>query len=295
MNIKLNGKELKKLLKVKYAISKDSTKPVLCGIHFYTKNNKLYSEAIDGFRAAKTNIDFEVINDCDFIINEKDIKEVNKNVKNNSTIEISVDNRKDVKEQINSMQNRVYDLNDEIAKAPAERKVDLFDEQIKLLDEVKELHKIENKKIVTFNIDDFKIDCISIPYDEFINIDKLSYSKYHNDVNEYKINRKDMLTTLKELKKDMMTRKNNLIKLNFNDNKLDMTVTGKDGTKNTITIKCNMVEPLQIAFNIKYLLDLISSYSEKELTIKATTNINMIQIEEDDIKGILLPVRIAKI
>lgn len=293
MNIKLNGKELKQLLKVKYAISKDETKPVLCGIHFYIKNNKLYSEAIDGYRAAKTSIDYQCNNEIEFIISEKDIKQINKHTKNNSMVSIKIDNKEDIKNQIDTLQNSIDDLSDEIMKTKDSRiALDLLNKKENMLNEIKELY-ISSNQTLDITIDDNMIHCNTIPFDEYINLDKLFYRKYQDDIKEFTLDKKELLSTLKELKKNMKRVINNLVELNFSNNQLVMVVTGKDENKITMSINCNMKEDFQIGFNIKYLIDLINSYTSKELTIKATTKINLIQIEEDDIKGILLPIRIV--
>lgn len=294
MEIKLNGKELKKLLKVKYAICKDETKPILCGIHFYTKNNKLVAEAIDGYRVGKTSIDYQIDDNIEFIINNKDIKQISKHIKNDSAISITIDNKGDIKNKIDVLQNSIDDLNDEIKTTSGEDKLDLLNKQGKIFDEITALYKLVEKEVI-FNIDNTIINCNSLSCDSFINIDKLAYRKYDDDIKEYQINKKELLSALKELKKNMKRQRNNLVKLNFHDNKLDMTVVGKDDNEIIMSIDCKTIEDLEIGFNINYLIDLINSFHEKELTIRTKTKIDMIEIITKDIKGILLPIRIAKI
>lgn len=238
----IQGKEFKELLKVKYAISKDTTKPLLCGIHFYTKDGKLYSEAVDGYRAAQTHINYTYDDKIEFMIMDKEIKQISKQLKNDSIVSIIIDDTRWI-------------------------------------------------PIVTINIDDIIISGEGWHLEnDFIKIEKMFYTK-RNYPNKYNLNKKELLTALKEVKKNIGNVKNNLVKLFFKEDKLQLEYHTKEGQRSSIIIPCKVEEPLEIAFNLIRLIDLLKSIDDKEIALQMISNINFVQIESKNMIGILLPLR----
>lgn len=89
----------------------------------------------------------------------------------------------------------------------------------------------------------------------------------------------------------------NLIKLNFEDETVTVTSNSKLGkVKEEVNIEMNG-DPLEIAFNAKYITDILKVIEDKEIELEFTSNIRPCIIkprDKDNSLYLVLPVRIAK-
>ena len=93
---KLNGKDVKDLISVRYVITVDKNKPSLNEVLFYVRNGRLYSEAIEGGRLSVASVECDANDGVFFNIVAKDLVDVNKALKVKSEVAIVVDKDKDV-------------------------------------------------------------------------------------------------------------------------------------------------------------------------------------------------------
>lgn len=237
----ITGKQFKHLLKVRYAVSKDKFKPILWGIHFYTKNGKLYSEAVDGYRICKACIDYNSNQDINFIVRGVDLKRLYTHIKVKSNIKLSVDTQQGLL--------LVY---------------------------------IDN---VVFNCQLLKSD--------FINTDKLISDLSRYDFINCTINKNILLNELKAIKNSINTNERILVSIVFHRTLDKITLVADFNDKEyTSTLDCklsDMSEP--ISFNLKYLMDSVSSFDEKELNLLFTNFVSPLMIKNNNILSYLLPVR----
>ncbi len=128
------------------------------------------------------------------------------------------------------------------------------------------------------------------------------YLKYGNMIPDYnklsvEIDRGEFLEAVDRANVMANEGSSNLIKLNFEDGNIVITSNSKLG-KLREEVYCSMVgEPLEIAFNAKYIMDILKAIDEEKIMMEMTSNISPCVIRPMDggrSLYLVLPVRIAR-
>lgn len=108
------------------------------------------------------------------------------------------------------------------------------------------------------------------------------------------IARKDLLESTERCALLAREGKNNLVKMEFGSEKLELSSNADIGdVKEIIPIK-NEGEELRIAFNSKFVIDVLRAVSQDEIKIEMTTSVGPALIAGDNYLYLILPVRISE-
>ena len=113
-----------------------------------------------------------------------------------------------------------------------------------------------------------------------------------------KINKEDMLESLERASLLAREGKNNLIKMNIDDEKIVISSKSEEGQVHEEIYIKKEGEGLEIGFNSKYIIDILRNIEDEEIYIKFITNVSPVIItplEGDRFEYLILPVRISSI
>lgn len=257
---KIDGNELiNGLEKIKKMVSKNDSLPIIQGINFKAKNEKLTITALDGFRAGQ----FVILSNRDNIFLDYEI-----------TIPLNAI------ECLIRIYKRV--LNDYKKRFKRTRK----DESLSIY-----LYKINDRK-ATFKIKDHaNVNIIfNILQGDYIDLEPIFNNEYKTLV---RFNRNELLKNLNKIKK-LNKHPLKLVVFNISDHvnikyeyeKNSINITDKNASING--------EPLKIGFNIDYLIEPIEKVKDEIITIEFTSKIGVTSIKNRNIEFIVLPVRLSE-
>lgn len=111
-----------------------------------------------------------------------------------------------------------------------------------------------------------------------------------------KVSKKELLESLDRLRLFTTSDDNNIVKLNFNDGKAEISCESKELGCSVEIIPCEIEgEPLKIAFNSLYLMDAIKTFSSEKAVFKMTASLSPARIEaenEADYINVITPIRV---
>ena len=131
---------------------------------------------------------------------------------------------------------------------------------------------------------------------------KGEYINYRNIINNKTVSkvfvkRAELLESLEIASLIAKESQNNLVKFDFTEDTLNITARSEIGTINENVRISTYGTPIEIAFNVKFLLDIVKSVEDEGLVISFNTSVTPCIIEpEDDAKFfyLVLPVRLMK-
>ena len=156
----------------------------------------------------------------------------------------------------------------------------------------KELSLILDEKKAVINLSDTRI-VLRLLEGEFIKYKDIIPKEYKTKV---KIHRADFLESIERASLLAKEGKNNLIKISIVDSKLTITSRSEEGNvKEEITIE-KEGENIDIGFNSKYLLDVLKTVTDEEISMEFNTSVSpclIRPVEGNSYDYLILPVRIT--
>jgi DNA polymerase-3 subunit beta len=224
-----------------FAISQDETRPILTGVLFEVKNQKLSMVALDGYRLALISCNLEMMNDISAVIPGKTLNEISK------ILEISED-----KVKITFTPNHI-----------------LFN-----LGQTRIISKLLNG--------------------EFINYRQIIPDEYKFRV---KVKVDELTDSIERAALLSREGKTNLVKFEINDDLMVITSNSQMG-KVYEEVKISLEgEGIKIAFNSKYLLDVMRIIDSEEIYMEFTSNVSpciLKKADSSDYIYLILPVRLVE-
>lgn len=232
--INIKSEILKNLLKsVVYAVAKDDVRPILQGVLFEIKDNKLNLVALDGYRLAKRTISIDYKDNIACVIPGKTLMEVIKLLSLDKEVLISIEGS-----------HILFDIEGTIVTS-------------KLLE------------------------------GNFVNYEALLQQESKTKVTVDKDNLQELLDrTL------LVSVERQLVKLNLKDDNLHSSSNSSFGIIEE-DLSCIIEgEPIEIAFNTGYLLDILKNTSDENITFSFVSPTSPCTIEGEGYLHLVLPVRI---
>ncbi|MFA9398001.1 MAG: DNA polymerase III subunit beta [Clostridiaceae bacterium] len=240
INVEINQQILKNMIKgTLFAVAQEETRPILTGVLFEIKNNKLSLVALDGYRLALRSESINVNNNFSVVIPGKTLNEVSKILEDgDDTVKISF-----------------------------------------------------TKNHILFNLNKTRIISILLS-GEFINYKSIIPEEYNLKVIANRIDILNCIERASLLAKDGNT---NLIKFDINEENMIITSNSQLGK---VREELNIIlqgQSIQIAFNSKYLIDLLKIMDEEEIVLEFSSAVSPCIVknkESDNSIYLVLPVRI---
>lgn len=112
-----------------------------------------------------------------------------------------------------------------------------------------------------------------------------------------KLSRKDLLESLERLRLFTSSSENNIIKFDFQSLMVDISSEQKETGYLAETLSCNLEgEPLKLAFNSQYIIDVLKSMNAENVILKLNSSLSpacLIAENENDYINIITPIRIV--
>jgi DNA polymerase-3 subunit beta len=222
-----------------FATAQDDTRPVLTGILFEIKNNKLNLVALDGYRLALRAENLNTENTINAVIPGKTLSEISK---------ILDDNNENV--------NITFTPNH-----------------------------------ILFNLGDTKV-ISTLLQGEFIKYNSIIPEEYNSRII---VKRAELLNCIERASLMAKDGNTNLVKLSIEDENIIITSNSQLGM---VREEINVIlqgEGLQIAFNSKYLIDVLKIMDEEEIIIEFSSSVSPCIIKNKEINNctyLILPVRL---
>ena len=231
---------LKKMIKrTILAVAQDETRPILTGVLFEVKDNKLNMVALDGYRLALKNEFLETDNTISAVIPGKTLNEISK-----------------ILEDKQDIANITFTTNH-----------------------------------ILFNLGTTKV-ISRLLEGEFIKYSSIIPEEYNLKITA---KRNEMLNCIERASLMAKEGNTNLIKLNIEEDNLIITSNSQLGkVKEELSIILQG-QPLQIAFNSKYLIDVLKIMEEEEIVMEFTSSVSPCIVKNkdvDDCTYLVLPVRL---
>ena len=219
MIFKISQKILKNMIKgTIFAIAQDETRPILTGVLFEIKDNKLNLVALDGFRLALKSEIMECQNNITAVIPGKTLNEVSK-----------------------------------------------------ILEETDEISNITfNPNHIMFNLGKTKI-ISRLLEGEFIKYNSIIPNEYNSEIT---VKRTDLLDCVERASLVAKEGNTNLVKLETEEENLIITSNSQLGK---VREEINIIlkgQSLQIAFNSKYLIDVLKIMDEEEIIMRFSSSVS---------------------
>lgn len=237
----ISQKLLKNMIKSTiFAVAQDETRPILTGVLFEIKNNKLNLVALDSFRLALKNQDIDNENEISCVIPSKTLNEVSR---------ILEDENKNV--DMSFTKNHI-------------------------------LFNLENTKIMSRLLEG-----------NFIKYDSIIPDEYNLKVIA---KREEFLSCIERASLMCGGTSTNLVKLDIKDDNIIITSNSQLGK---VREELNIIlqgEPLQIAFNSRYLIDVLKIMDEDEICMELSSSVSPCIIKNKEVNNctyLVLPVRMA--
>lgn len=170
-----------------------------------------------------------------------------------------------------------------------------LNEVYKILSYIDDEENIEiyiTEKHILFNIDNIKITSRLLD-GEFIKYDQIIPNEFNTNV---KVNTYDLLNSIERASLLSNESKNNIIKLVFKNNNLNISTNVEIGSVDeNIDIELEGKE-LEIGFNPKFLIDVLKIIDSDEIIMKLTTSVSpciIKPIDNDNYTYLVLPVRLS--
>ncbi|MDT8719518.1 DNA polymerase III subunit beta [Clostridium sp. 19966] len=222
-----------------FAVAQDETRPILTGVLFEVKNNKLNMVALDGFRLALRS---------EYIESEQEIKVVIPGKTLNEISKILDDNQENV--SITFSRNHI-------------------------------LITINETKVISRLLEG-----------EYINYNSIIPEEFNLKITA---KRSELLNCIERASLMAKEGNTNLIKLNIEEDNLIITSNSQLGkVKEELSIILQG-QPLQIAFNSKYMIDVFKIMEEEEITMEFSSAVNPCVVKNKEVNNctyLLLPVRL---
>lgn len=222
-----------------FAIAQDETRPILTGVLFEVKDNKLNMVALDGYRLALKNEFLETDNTISAVIPGKTLNEISK-----------------ILEDKQDVTNITFTTNH-----------------------------------ILFNLGTTKV-ISRLLEGEFIKYSSIIPEEYNLKITA---KRNEMLNCIERASLMAKEGNTNLIKLNIEEDNLIITSNSQLGkVKEELSIILQG-QPLQIAFNSKYLIDVLKIMEEEEIVMEFTSSVSPCIVKNkdvDDCTYLVLPVRL---
>lgn len=110
------------------------------------------------------------------------------------------------------------------------------------------------------------------------------------------VSREEIQSSVERASLFVIEGKNNLIKLNINDNGIEITSRNDSGNVTDIVPAELEGDPLEIGFNSKYLMDVLKVINDEEISLEMTNSLSACmvkQVEGDSYQFLVLPVRLS--
>lgn len=234
--------KLKNMIKkVLFSVATEDTRPILMGVYFEVKEQKLNLVALDGYRMALATETIDSNENFSSVVSGKTLRDIS---------------------------SLLQDTDQNISLSFTDNHV---------------LFEINSTKIIS-----------RLLQGEFI--------KYQNMIPDYsklnvKINKDDLYEATERASVMANEGSSNLIKLNFEDDIVLVSSNSKLGkVKEEVNIEKDG-DSLEIAFNAKYIIDILKVMDEETILLELTSNISpciIKPIENDNSLYLVLPVRIAR-
>lgn len=222
-----------------FAVAQDETRPILTGVLFEVKDNKLNMVALDGYRLALKNEFLETDNTISAVIPGKTLNEISK-----------------ILEDKQDVTNITFTTNH-----------------------------------ILFNLGTTKV-ISRLLEGEFIKYSSIIPEEYNLKITA---KRNEMLNCIERASLMAKEGNTNLIKLNIEEDNLIITSNSQLGkVKEELSIILQG-QPLQIAFNSKYLIDVLKIMEEEEIVMEFTSSVSPCIVKNkdvDDCTYLVLPVRL---
>jgi len=161
------------------------------------------------------------------------------------------------------------------------------------------------KQILTFGISgniSFAWDDKSIrfKYEEYevtsriLSGEFIDYKKMFVDYpNQTIVDRKNIIECLKRAIICCDDKTKNALKCNFNENILSVNLHKSNSEyEESVNLEVPIEEPVEIGFNVRYLLDAMNSFMSDKVSVKLGTGMQAMIIDDGDLNAMVLPVRL---